>query len=298
MVREEFTDMEGTDMEGTGMAYAEMTNEKDVLEFINAVREEKGEDYTDGLIDELYGLLDDIPWRRVARRELLGLFQELRPKRCGKVNIEDGEVVYNEEKYTEWRSNFALCEIHDLLYLFDYVGLDYELRLANHYDPRGMFTIFIPDDEKEVKKFWMSTDIHSEVNDKYREIMREAGIETDFRNDIYWGCEIELCPEKYTEDNRLVTFEEYESIVKDCYEELNRPKVPEVFELEFEKRTDEYGNERKYCKAILDEKNLNSCRKEGFSLQNIDIPPESFSVKPISVEEREGVKIYTLEFPM
>ena len=47
-----------------------------------------------------------------------------------------------------------------------------------------------------------------------------------------------------------------------------------LFELNFETQIDETGRERRYCKAKLDEKHLENCRKEGFSLQNIDIPPE------------------------
>ena len=107
-------------------------------------------------------------------------------------------------------------------------------RLANLYDPSDGFTIYIPDDDKEKEKRALAGDIHFLVDSKYTDIMRKAGIDVKWSDDIYWGCERKLCPEKYGTDDNLVSFAEYESIVKSCYEEAFYCAVQRVFELNFE----------------------------------------------------------------
>ena len=107
-------------------------------------------------------------------------------------------------------------------------------RLANLYDPSDGFTIYIPDDDKETEKRALAGDIHFLVDSKYTDIMRKAGIDVKWSDDIYWGCERKLCPEKYGTDDNLVSFAEYESIVKSCYEEAFYCAVQRVFELNFE----------------------------------------------------------------
>lgn len=98
----------------------------------------------------------DRPRIQEIKRKQLEYFQRLCPNRCGNINLERVEVEYNDEKYTEEYGNYGIEEIEDRIRCWDLVGLDYELRIAELYDPSNVFTIKFPSTEEENKKYWLA----------------------------------------------------------------------------------------------------------------------------------------------
>lgn len=135
----------------------------------------------------------------------------------------------------------------------------------------------------------------------YIGILRENGIDIseldEFRYMKPWsGCEKEIKPEKYNNDNLILNEEQIMNVLSElyleAYKKVTAPKP--VFELMFDKVTTEKG-ERKLCRARLDEEHLEQCRKDGFHIMQIDIDATKFW-NPLREEIENDRKIYYLEF--
>lgn len=255
--------------------------------------------------DEIMELLrqveEDMPRLMAIKKEQLELFYALRPKRCGKIDFDKIEVQYDDEKYTEWHSNYGIETIEDRLRIFDLVGLDYELRIADIYDPSSVFSIYHANTEEDNLKYRVARELYNLYCQYYKELLKENGIDVKkiagYRYLEPWlGCEKVIMPEKYNEGNTLVSEEKILSVLKDLYNDAyKKATAPKpIFQLNFEKIETPDG-ERRLCKAKLDEEHLKDCREKGVHFLQINIDAKSFE-EPIREEVEEERKIFYFEF--
>jgi len=244
----------------------------------------------------------DMPRLREVERKQLAYFQQLCPDRCGKIDLEKGEVIYNNEKYTIDYGNHIIELIEDYLRIYNFVGLDYELRRANLYDPSGAFQIKIPDTEEEKRKYRIASELHFLYSDYYRKLLKENGMNImsmrEYRYLLPWtGCEKEINPDKYAESLLLTekeVMEILETLYPEAYKKATRAKG--IQEFEFKPIMTETG-QKKLCKARLDKERFEVCKKEGFHLLSVNIPAEKFA-NPIREEVQDGRVVYCFEFMM
>jgi len=246
---------------------------------------------------------EDMPRLNAIKKKQLEYFYSLRPDRCGKIDFENNEVQYDDEHYTEWYSNHGIESIEDWLRIYDLVGLDYELRIADIYDPSDTFSIKFANTEEDHRKYWIASELHTLYYNYYIELLKENGIDVykidGFRYWIPWsGCEKEIEPEKYSDDNLLISAEQIVGILSElypkAYKKATAPKP--IAELKFEKVMTETG-EKRICKARLDEEHLLQYREEGEHILQININADKFW-GPNREEIEDGRKIYYLEFFM
>ncbi len=251
------------------------------------------------LIDGLLRQKENYNGLLEQRREQFARLSKLAPGRCGTMDHETGDVKYNTDRYTVWHSNYDLRDLPQYLYIYDFIGLDYELRVADLAFYHDSYAPFIPDDEDSEFKYWLAGDIFDEFNRCYRKQLEEHGIETDGQGRRivfpYIGFEKELFPDGVPDGiDYFLTMDDFKRFVSEHFDEIyKKNKAPKpVFELRFEN-----VDGRKKCYANLDREHYDECRKHGFSIRNIHIPASAFR-EPVSVTEKEGRPIYHFEFFM
>jgi len=257
--------------------------------------------YTKEKLDYLMRQIEaDEPRIQEIKREQLEYFQRICPDRCGKIDLEKIEVVYDDEKYTADQGNHGIESIEDWIRCCDLVGLDYEIRIAELYDPSKAFNIKFPDTEDENRKYCIASELQGLYTHYYRELLIQNGIDIPgmkgFRYLLPWtGCEREIMPDKYSE-SLLLTEKEVmdvlERLYPEAYKKATAPKA--IADFNFEKIMADKGS-KKLCRARLDEAHLQMCRKDGFQMLSVDIPAEKF-MNPVSEEIQDGRKVYCFEF--
>ena len=65
---------------------------------------------------------------QLEKMEMVKYFYSIKPDRCGQVDFENNTVIYNDEYYTEWDSNYSIEKFEDYIRIWDTVELDYEIR--------------------------------------------------------------------------------------------------------------------------------------------------------------------------
>ncbi len=260
---------------------------------IDLIRQVDGENSE--LIDSLLWQKENYNGLLKQRREQFARFSELAPGRCGTMDHETGDVTYNTDRYSVWHSNYDLRHLEQYLYIYDFIGLDYELRAADLAFYHDSYAPFIPDDEDSEFKYWLAGDIHTGFCAYYRKWLKEHGLETDVIGLPYIGCEAELFPDGVPDGiDCFLTMDDFKAFVSEHFDEIyKKNKAPKpVFELRFEN-----VDGRKKCYADLDRESCDECKKHGFSIRNIQIPASAFR-EPKSVTEEEGRPIYHFEFFM
>ena len=233
------------------------------------------------------------------RREQFAWFSKLAPGRCGTMDYETGDVTYNTDRYPVWHSSYDLRQLPEYLYIYEFIGLDYELRVADLSFYHTSYAPFIPDDEENEFKYWLAGDIYTEFSKYYRKWLMDHGFEIDGRvRGIFYpyiGCETELFPDGVPDGiDCFLTMDDFKLFVSEHFDEIyKKKKAPKpVFEIRFEN-----VDGGKKCYADLDREHYDNCKKHGFSLMNIQIPASAFR-EPESVTEEDGRPIYHFEFFM
>lgn len=238
------------------------------------------------------------------KKHQLELFHEKCPNNCGIIDFDNVEVEYDDLKYTKWFSNYGIEMLEDYIRTWNFVGLDFELRLAKLvYDTSGCFTIKIPDSEKEIEKYWIAAELQSRYQNYYRELLMKNGMDVwkmeKYKYSIPWtGCEKEIKPEVYGNKENLMSEGEIYEFLREsypvAYKKVTGPKP--VCDIKFETVGGEKGEQR-ICKARLDEKSLKECRENGFHLWSIQIDKKKFGT-PMEEIYEDGRKLYLFQFVM
>ena len=174
-------------------------------------------------IEELLRQIEaDRPRLNAVKKTQLERFYSLRPDRCGIIDFLSNEVQYDETYYTEGDGNYDIKSIEDWLRIFDIVGLDYELRIADIFDPTDCFSIKYANTKADHKKYGIALELHSLYCKYYSNLLDENGIDANMLNSLhYWrfwsGCEKEIEPEKYSEDNLLLCDDQIMDILNELY---------------------------------------------------------------------------------
>ena len=251
--------------------YGSFLREEDAKEFLDMAKAQYGEDHSDEYTDYVKEYLKNLPQLKKARYDKLALFQKISPDRYGKINLNDLTVEYDEEKYTEWGSNYPLYQLEAEVYLLDRFNVDYELRLANHVDEMSdSFTFFLPNDKKEKEKMSITWELIR---------MYESG------------------KYKWNERDRTIAVnEEFKNFVDTNYGEAYYVACQSTLEFHYEYLTTPEGKKRVKYRAVMDAKKLEYFRKHGTRDLDRFIPAEKFQSPILKEEEKNGMKIYTMEF--
>jgi len=142
-------------------------------------------------------------------------------------------------------------------------------------------------------------------HDYYRDLLKENGMDIHNTQEYireyylpYSGCEKVIAPERFSDENPLLTDAQIRQVMKELYPKAyaKETKPKEIFELHFETQKTESGK-RRICKAKLDEEHLLRCRRNGFNVEEINIDADEFDI-PARKETEQGRAVYYMEFVM
>lgn len=243
-------------------------------------------------------MLKDLPVYEAVKKQQLHFFNQLCPNRCGEIDFNNNTVRYNEEHFSKWACNFRIYEIRDLIKIFDYVGLDYEIRIADLYDISEVFAVFYVDTENNHFRFKVALELHSLFVNYYWEQLKKLGINrweiSDDKFIIPWrGCEQELAPLQFKDDDYLISEKEMDELLNKlypiAYEMVAKPSV-----IEFKHLSTIPNSKKGIYRARLDKENLESCMRSGFKINDLNISAEQFQ-KKYEMKIEDGREIYYLE---
>ena len=248
---------------------------------------------------------EELRKKESEKMQMVKYFYRLNPDRCGKVNFENNTVTYDEKHYKKSWTTYRIEELEDYIRICDTVGLDYEIRTADHIKFKELFSICIPDNDEEETKDSIAVHLHMLYQDYYRDLLKEYGIDVSDTNKygyeyyIPWsGCEKRIAPERFSDKSPLLTDAQIRQVMKSLYPKAceRATKSKPIFKLEFETGMTESG-EKRICKAKLDKEHLLSCRRNGFNVEGINIDADEFDI-PARKETEQGRDVYYLEFVM
>lgn len=248
-------------------------------------------------------MLADLPKYEADKACQLRLFHKLCPDRCGKIDFEKNTVQYNTEKYTEWFSNSSIDSIEDYVKAFNIVGLDYEIRMADLYDISKTFSVYYANTKEDKIKYRTALELQSLYSDYYKKLLEDTGIYQwnmcGYKYSLPWtGCEKEIAPDKYSDENPLICEEEVIKIMTALYPEAYaKATAPKPIEsLNFEKVNTPLGV-RKLCHAKMDKEHFEKLKVDGFNLLEIDIKAEKFQGE-YEMKIEDGREVYYMDFFM
>lgn len=242
-------------------------------------------------------MLRDLPQHEAVKKQQFELFHKLCPNRCGQIDFEKNTVKYDEEHYTEWHTNFTIEHIEDYIRVFDYVGLDYEVRIADLYDISRAFSVYFANTDSDEQKYWVALKMERLYASYYGDLLEKLGIcRYDLTYSMPWtGCEREIDPIRFANNKSLIPDSEVDDLMKKFYEQAyNEGSNPQIMDLSF--NTDPV-TKRRHCSARLDKEQFELARKYGFSAGNLNIQPEKFQHEYV-VKQEKGRDIYYIEFDM
>ena len=248
---------------------------------------------------------EEIRKKELEKMQMVKYFYSLKPDRCGKVDFENNTVTYDKEHYTGRGTNHGIEDLEDWIRIWDTVGLDYEIRPADHINFKELFTVYIPDNDEERTKDSIAMHLWTLYHDYYSDLLKENGMDIHNTQEYireyylpYSGCEKVIAPERFSDENLLLTDAQIRQVMKELYPKAYAEEVKpkEIFELHFERQMTESA-EKRVCKAKLDEEHLLSCRRNGFYCEDINIDADEFDI-PARKETEQGRTVYYMEFVM
>lgn len=243
-------------------------------------------------------MLRDLPEYERTKKSQLELFSKICPDRCGKIDFDKNTVKYDEEQFTEWHSNHAINSIGDYVRAFNFVGLNYEVRIADLPDISEVFSVFHKNTEEDNVKYWVAIELNRLYSEYYGELLKKTGIYKwnmdGYKYALPWtGCEKEIDPIRFGDSDNLITEDEIGEVLKNLYPKAYKEVVePAITDFHFV-YTDPDSNKSVY-EARLDKKHLEAYRRSGFQVSNFNICAEQFQ-KECEVRIENGREIYYLE---